>query len=71
MAAGENDALVRRIFDAFARKQGLALRHVFADDAIWTVPGASAVAGVYCGREAILRFLGGCRRRRTAPTGRG
>jgi ketosteroid isomerase-like protein len=48
---------VRRIFDAFARKQGLALRHVFADDAIWAVPGTGAMAGVYRGREEILRFL--------------
>ena len=49
---------MRRIFDAFARKDGLALRHVFADDAVWTVPGAGVMAGVYRGREEILRFLG-------------
>jgi ketosteroid isomerase-like protein len=50
--------VVRRIFDAFARKDGLALRHVFADDAVWTVPGEGVMAGVYRGREQILRFLG-------------
>jgi ketosteroid isomerase-like protein len=53
-----NEALVRRIFDAFARKEGLRLRHVFADDAVWTVPGGGAMGGVYRGREEILRFLG-------------
>jgi len=53
-----NEAVVRRIFDAFARKQGFALRDLFAPDAIWTVPGDGAMAGVYRGREAIFRFLG-------------
>jgi ketosteroid isomerase-like protein len=56
--AAANEAVVRRIFDAFARKQGFALRDLFAQDAVWTVPGTSAMAGVYRGREAIFRFLG-------------
>ena len=55
--ADENAALVRRIFDAFARKEALALRRVFADDAVWTVPGAGVMAGVHRGREQIFRFL--------------
>ena len=54
MAAAENEALVRRIFDAFARKQGFALRDVFAADAIWTVPGAGSMAGTFRGREEIF-----------------
>ena len=43
--AGRSDAIVanesgvRQIFDAFARKQGFALRGPFAPDAVWTVPG--------------------------------
>jgi len=57
MAAAENEAIVRRIFDAFARKEGLALRGLFADDAVWSVPGRGVMAGVYEGREAIFRFL--------------
>lgn len=55
--AAANAALVRRIFDAFARKEGLRLRHVFAPDAVWTVPGEGVMAGVYRGPEQILRFL--------------
>lgn len=55
--APSNEAVIRRIFDAFARKQGFALRDLFAHDAVWTVPGASVMAGVYRGREAIFRFL--------------
>ena len=57
-AAATNEVVVRRIFDAFARKQGFALRDLFAHDAVWTVPGTSVMAGVYRGREAIFRFLG-------------
>jgi len=55
--AAENEAVVRRIFDAFARKQGFALRDLFAPDAVWTVPGTGVMAGVHRGREQIFRFL--------------
>jgi uncharacterized protein len=58
VAAAENEAIVRRIFDAFARKEGLALRGLFAEDATWSVPGRGVMAGLYDGREAIFRFLG-------------
>ena len=57
MPAAENEAIVRRIFDAFARKEGLALRGLFAEDAVWSVPGGGVMAGVHEGREAIFRFL--------------
>ena len=57
MPAAENDALVRRIFDAFARKEGFALRGLFSEDAVWTVPGRGVMAGVYRGRDEIFRFL--------------
>lgn len=57
MARAENEAIVRRIFDAFARREGLALRGLFADDAVWVVPGQGVMAGVYSGRDRIFRFL--------------
>lgn len=57
MPAADNEAVVRRIFDAFTRKQGFALRDLFAPDASWTVPGEGVMAGVFHGREAIFRFL--------------
>lgn len=56
-AAAENAALARRIFEAFARKEGFALRGLFAEDAVWTVPGQGRMAGVHRGRDAIFRFL--------------
>jgi uncharacterized protein len=58
VAAAENQELVRRIFAAFERKEGFALRGLFAQDAVWTVPGRSVMAGAYRGREEIFRFLG-------------
>jgi hypothetical protein len=57
VSAAENDAVVRTIFDAFARREGLALRGVFAEDAVWSVPGRGVMAGTYQGRDAIFRFL--------------
>jgi ketosteroid isomerase-like protein len=56
-AAIDNEALVRAIFAAFARKEGFALRRLFAEDAVWTVPGRGVMAGEYRGREEIFRFL--------------
>jgi uncharacterized protein len=58
VARAENEALVRRIFDAFAQKRGFALRDVFADDATWVVPGEGSMAGTFSGREQIFSFLG-------------
>ena len=55
--AESNAALVRRIFDAFARKEGFALRDVFAEDAVWHVPGNSMMSGSHRGRTQIFRFL--------------
>lgn len=57
MGAAENESLVRRIFDAWARKDGFSLRDAFAADCVWTVPGSGVMAGVYRGREEIFRFL--------------
>jgi ketosteroid isomerase-like protein len=58
VARAENEALVRRIFDAFAQKRGFALRNAFAADATWTVPGSGSMAGTFKGREEIFAFLG-------------
>ena len=57
MSAAENEGVVRRIFDAFSRREAFALRGLFAPNAVWTVPGDGVMAGVYRGREEILRFL--------------
>ena len=51
-------ALARRIFDAFERRDGFALRDCFAEDAVWRVGGRSRLAGEHRGRRAIIRFIG-------------
>lgn len=53
-----NDAVVRRLFAAFERKDAFGLRDLFADDAVWRVGGSSQLAGTYSGRREIVRFLG-------------
>lgn len=58
MSTVENAALVRRIFDAFATKNGFALREAFAPDAVWRVPGTGTMAGTFEGRDQIFGFLG-------------
>ena len=58
MGRAENEALVRRIFEAFAQKRGFGLRDVFARDATWVVPGDGTMAGTFTGREEIFAFLG-------------
>jgi ketosteroid isomerase-like protein len=52
-----NAALVRRIMEAFANKEGFALRDCFAEDAVWHVPGSGVMSGTYHGRSEIFRFL--------------
>lgn len=53
----QNAALARRIMEAFADKEGFALRECFAEDAIWHVPGTGVMSGTYHGRSQIFRFL--------------
>ena len=53
-----NDAVVRRLFAAFERKDAFGLRELFAVDAVWRVGGSSRLAGTYQGRREIVRFLG-------------
>jgi len=52
-----NAALVRRIMEAFANKEGFPLRDCFAEDAVWRVPGDGIMSGTYRGRAEIFRFL--------------
>ncbi|MBA3347280.1 MAG: nuclear transport factor 2 family protein [Actinobacteria bacterium] len=56
-AVETNTALVRQIMEAFADKEGFALRDCFAEDAVWQVPGGGVMSGTYRGRSEIFRFL--------------
>jgi ketosteroid isomerase-like protein len=56
-----NAERVRRGFEAFAAGDLSAVAELVAPDCIWRIRGASALAGEYHGRDAILALL-----RRTA-----
>ena len=61
MSAHPNAAAVREGFDRFAKGDVVGLLGLFADDAVWRIPGVSPMAGTYEGREEIIALL-----RRTA-----
>lgn len=52
--AHPNEALLRRGFDAFGRGDMETVKEVLSPEAIWHVPGRSAVAGTVRGIDAIL-----------------
>ena len=58
MSIEDNARLVRHIMEAFANREGFALRDCFAEDAVWHVPGGGVMSGTYHGRTEIFRFLG-------------
>ena len=58
MSEHPNAGLVRRLFEAFDRRDITTITEVIADDAVWHFPGErGALAGEHRGRAAILRFL--------------
>jgi len=63
MSADQNARIAREVFECFANRDPMRLRGLFAEEATWTVPGASSVAGTYRGRTEIFRFLASLRRR--------
>ena len=53
-----NEALVRSLFDAFARRDAAAIAAAIPESAVWHFPGKrGALAGAHRGREGVLRFL--------------
>jgi ketosteroid isomerase-like protein len=53
-AAQTNAAAMKRAIDAFVAGDLAALAEVFAPDVRWHLPGRSAIAGDYVGREAVF-----------------
>jgi uncharacterized protein len=60
-----NAALLRRLFAAFARRDGAAVATMFERDVVWQVGGRNRMTGVYRGWREVLEFL----RRTTQETG--
>lgn len=51
--------MVRRAYDALNDRDAAAAGECFADDAVWHVPGTSAISGTHRGLPAIRRdFFG-------------
>lgn len=55
--AHRNIERIRDVFRAFAERDGITVGRLLGDDAVWRVPGASAMAGEYRGRHEIFAFL--------------
>ncbi len=53
---------IRRVFEAFRGGDARVLFELFAEDAVWTVPGTAPVSRVYDGRDAIFALFRETRR---------
>jgi uncharacterized protein len=53
-----NAATVRQGFAAFATGDIDGVRHLLADDIVWTTLGNNPVAGVYRGKAELIGFFG-------------
>ncbi|HEY8827791.1 MAG TPA: nuclear transport factor 2 family protein [Jatrophihabitantaceae bacterium] len=58
MGTQENAELVRRGYEAFIAGDMATLNELFAEDAVWHVPGSGDLSGAKKGREAIMSFFG-------------
>jgi ketosteroid isomerase-like protein len=52
-----NAALLRRLFEAFGRRDGAAVAATFDHDVVWTVAGRNPMTGVYRGWREVVAFL--------------
>ena len=58
MSEHPNVDLLRRGFAAFAAGDMATLDGMFADDAVWHVPGRNKFSGDYVGKAAIFQYFG-------------
>lgn len=56
--AHPNEELLRKGYDAFSKGDMDTVSSLFADDIVWHVPGRSALAGDYKGKEEVFGFFG-------------
>jgi ketosteroid isomerase-like protein len=61
-----NERLLRDEYDARAARDDASLADAFTHDVVWHVPGKSAIAGDYHGKEAVMEYV---RRRRQLAGG--
>ncbi len=58
MSDNQNEALVRRGYQAYLAGDLATLAEVFAPDIVWSVPGSGQLAGEHKGVEAVLGLFG-------------
>jgi ketosteroid isomerase-like protein len=58
MGSPEDAELVRRGYAAFSAGDIPTLSELFAEDAVWHVPGSNSLSGTKTGRGAIMAFFG-------------
>jgi ketosteroid isomerase-like protein len=58
MGAEENEAIVRRGYEAFNSGDMDALTELFDESAVWRTPGRSSLAGDHQGRDAAFGYFG-------------
>ena len=59
MSEHPNATRARKGFERFVQGDLPALLDLFADDAVWQVPGSMTLSGEHRGRDAIIAFLRG------------
>lgn len=64
VAPGEhpNAVLLRRLYDAYARRDRDAICSILSDDCRWNVPGRGPNSGTHVGQAAILELFRGLMR---------
>ncbi len=58
MDTNEIAELVRRGYEAFNRADIATLSEIIDEEATWTTPGRSPIAGAYHGRDAVFGQFG-------------
>jgi hypothetical protein len=56
-AAGANAALIRRGYDAFARRDIPTVLSILASDILWHIPGRGPISRDYRGHAEVLGFF--------------
>jgi ketosteroid isomerase-like protein len=52
-----NVAVLRRLYDAYARRDKDTICDLIADDCTWNIPGRGPKSGTHRGRDAILELF--------------
>src|SRR5688572_8009210 len=58
MGADENEAIMRRAYEAFNKGDMNTLVELFDENMVWHLPGRSSMANDYQGRDATLAYFG-------------